>query len=74
MREIICQHTWPFVPAGHHLNTIAYLSFVADYGHPFMTILHPVSNGCLQQDDVACCKTQITSVDQYLREMFPALC
>ncbi len=50
-----------FVPIEHCLNATAYLSIVADHVHPFMTTVHPSSDGYFQQDNAPCHKAQIIS-------------
>ncbi len=51
----------PLVPIEHCLNATAYLSIVAYYAHPFMTTVHPSSDGYFQQDNAPCHKVQIIS-------------
>ncbi len=51
----------PLVPIEHRLNTTAYLRFVADHVHPFMTTVYPSSDGYFQQDNAPCHKAQIIS-------------
>ncbi len=58
--EIFSWHTLgPLVPIEHCLNATAYLIIVADYVHPFMTIVYPSSDGYLQKDNAPCHKAQI---------------
>ncbi len=49
------------VPIEHGLNATAYLRFVADHVHPFMTTVYPSSDGYFQQDNAPCHKAQIIS-------------
>ncbi len=58
MGDIFLAH---FVPIEHRLNATAYLSIVADHVHPFMTTVHPSSDGYFQQDNAPCHKAQIIS-------------
>ncbi len=51
----------PLVPIEHRLNTTAYLRFVADHVHPFMTTVYSSSDGYFQQDNAPCHKAQIIS-------------
>ncbi len=51
----------PLVPIEHRLNSTAYMSIVADHVHPFMTTVHPSSDGYFQQDNAPCHKAQIIS-------------
>ncbi len=51
----------PLVPIEHRLNAAAYPSIVADHVHPFMTTVHPSSDGYFQQDNAPCHKAQIIS-------------
>ncbi len=58
---IISWHTLgPLVLIEHRLNATAYLSIVSDHVHPFMTTVHPSSDG-FQQDNAPCHKAQIMS-------------
>lgn len=52
----------------------AYLSFVADHAHTFITTVYPSSGHCFQQDNAPCRKTQIISnwFGQHVTE-FPVL-
>ncbi len=54
------------VPIEHLLNTIVYLSIVADHIHPFMTTVNPSFDGYFQQDNAPCHKAQIIS-DWFLK-------
>ncbi len=51
----------PLVPIEHRLNATAYLRFVADHVHPFMTTVYSPSDGYFQQDNAPCHKAQIIS-------------
>ncbi len=51
----------PLVPIEHRLNTMAYLSIVADHVHPFMTTVYPSSDDYFQRDKAPCHKAQIIS-------------
>ncbi len=51
----------PLVPIEHRLNATAFLRIVADHVHPFMTTVHPSSDGYFQQDNAPCHKAQIIS-------------
>ncbi len=51
----------PLVPIKHRLNATVYLSIVADHVHPFMTTVHPSSDGYFQQDNEQFHKAQIIS-------------
>ncbi len=51
----------PLVPIEHRLNATAYLRFVADHVHPFMTTVYSSSDGYFQQDNAPCYKAQIIS-------------
>ncbi len=51
----------PLVPIEHCLNATAYLSIVTDHVYPFMTTVHPSSDGYFQQDNAPCHKAQIIS-------------
>ncbi len=59
--DIFLAHCAQLVPIEHCLNTTAYLSIVADHVHPFMTTVHPSSDGFFQQDNAPCHKAQIIS-------------
>ncbi len=58
MGDIILAH---LVPTEHRSNATAYLSIIADHGHPFMTTVYPSSDGYFHQDNVLCHKAQIIS-------------
>ncbi len=45
----------------HRLNATAYLSNVAGHIHPFMSTVHPSSDGYFQQNNAPCHKAQIIS-------------
>ncbi len=49
----------PLVPIEHRLKATAFLSIVADHVHPFLTTVHPSSDGYFQQDNAPCHKAQI---------------
>ncbi len=57
-----CQTGWSeyfkncLVPIEHRLNATAYPSIVAYHVHPFMTTVHPSSDGYFQQDNAPCYK------------------
>ncbi|KAM8844829.1 rho GTPase-activating protein 23 isoform 3-T3 [Spinachia spinachia] len=51
----------PSVPMEHRVNATAYLSFVDDRVHPFMTPVYPSSDGYFQQDNVPCHRAPIIS-------------
>ncbi len=51
----------PLVQIEHCLCTTAYPSIVADHVHPFMTTVHPSSDGYFLQDNAPCHKAQIIS-------------
>ncbi len=67
-----CQTGWSeyfkncLVPIEHRLNATAYPSIVAYHVHPFMTTVHPSSDGYFQQDNAPCHKAQIIS-DWFLK-------
>ncbi len=61
MGDIFLAHFGPLVPIEHRLNATAYLSIVADHVHPFMTTVHPSSDGYFQQDNAPCHKAEIIS-------------
>ncbi len=58
---ILSWHTLGPLPIEHRLNATAYLSIVSDHVHPFMTTVHPSSDGYFQQDNAPCHKAQIIS-------------
>ncbi len=58
MGDIFLAH---LVPIEHRLNATAYLNFVADHVHPFMTTVYPSSDNYFQQDNAPCHKAQIIS-------------
>ena len=45
----------------HCLNATTYLSIVADHVYPFMTTMHPSSNGYFQHDNAPCHKAKVIS-------------
>ncbi len=62
MWGIFSWHTLgPLLSIEHCLNATAYLRFVADHVHPFMTTVYSSSDGYFQQDNAPCHKAQIIS-------------
>ncbi len=64
MWDIFWHTLGPLVPIAI-LNATAYLSVVADHVHPFMTTVHPSSDGYFQKDNTPSHKAQIIS-DMFL--------
>ena len=51
----------PLIPVNHCLNSIDYLSIVANHVHPFMATMYSSSNGYFQHDNSPCHNAKVIS-------------